>query len=524
MAESEYIKRYLMLLLFLTCISPYFHTDILKQTTVPLQSYSNEQVVTSDILSYTTHNPIVVIGDDNFTPNGFSGDGTWQSPYVIKNLNISSVDGPTLQFINVTRPFVIRSCLLTSPVEDNSSVISFKNASNWLVDNSTISGSRNGVYISECDNIRVMDNTISGQTHDALRVHFSRNVTLANNIVKQSDQGLFMTYTNDVIVTDNSFSQLQLGIYTERVINGSIESNVFEMSSGGVIYWGSNMTTRINRFVDISGVALGCTNGAMGYSSPNPRNFPLELQSYFEFNTFENCSVAFLTGWGGSSLFANNTILDCGVGVQLDYSAGNQIIGNSIQNSRTYNLLLEHTDLNLIHSNTITGAGIKNALDEDGLNYWDDRTSQGNIWDDYIGPEVYHISGSSEAIDHWPQRYGAPYISAINETEITVGTIGVNVTWNAFDSDPSIYTIYLNGTEILSEIWNGGNISISLDNYEVGTYNVTITVTDEEGLSSSHTVFVRVIPTYDPLFFPLFVVGSVGLVLCVVFFKKRSVI
>ncbi|MHA1881950.1 MAG: right-handed parallel beta-helix repeat-containing protein [Candidatus Thorarchaeota archaeon] len=482
--------------------------------------YINEPGITADIPNYTIHEPILVTGDDNFTQNGFVGNGTWQSPYVVENLNITSLSGPALQLINVTQPFVIRSCLLTSPVEDSSSVVSLENASNWLVANSTISGSRHGLSLIDCSNIRIMNNAISNQYRDGVKVEYSRNVTMTNNVFTHSMLGLDLMDTNGIKVKDNLFSQLLIGV-SAYAVGGVIESNVFTNCSGGVHHSESRIHTNNNSFIDITDAALLCTSALEGYGSPDPRNFPLELQSYAEFNTFENCSVAFVATFGGESLFANNTVLDCDVGVQLEYSAGNQIIGNIIQNSRTYNLWLDHTDLNLIHSNTITGAGIKNAIDEDGLNYWDDRTSQGNSWDDHIGPDVYHIPGSSNAIDHWPLRLGSPYISAINETEIVVGTIGVNITWSAFDSDPSIYTVYVNGTETLTEIWNGGNISISLDNYEVGTYNVTIVVTDEAGLTSSHTVFVRVILTYAPLFFPLSLVGIVGLVFCVGFYKKR---
>lgn len=494
--ESKNVTWYLTLFLLLTGISFLSYSDIpTKLATESPYLYFNESEITSESHNYTTHDPIIVIGDDNFTPNGFSGDGTWQSPYVIENLNITSLDVPAMQFVNVTRPFEIRSCLLTSPMYDMSSVVSFENASNWLVYNSTISGSENGLYFTESSNIRIMGNTISGQSRDSLRGHFSRNVTIANNVVRQSEEGLMLTYSNDMNVTDNLFSQLQLGIYARWVINGTIESNVFEKSSDGVCDSASKLYTQNNSFIDITGYALIRTGwNLLGYSSPNPSKFPLELRSYAEFNTFENCSVAFGAGWGGSLLFANNTILDCDVGVQLEYSTGNQIIGNIIRNSRTYNLWLEHTDLNQIHSNTITGAGVKNALDDDGLNYWDDRTSQGNSWDDHIGPDEYGISGTSDSVDHWPRRYGPPYLSVVNETEIAFSSTGVNVTWSAFDSDPSTYTIYINGTEMLSEIWNGGNVTLSLDDFEVGTYNLTAVVTDELGHSSSATVFVTITP------------------------------
>ncbi|MHA1216680.1 MAG: hypothetical protein ACTSPX_05100, partial [Candidatus Thorarchaeota archaeon] len=70
---------------------------------------------------------------------------------------------------------------------------------------------------------------------------------------------------------------------------------------------------------------------------------------------------------------------------------------------------------------------------------------------------------------------------------------GKNITWVVSDANPSSYVIYRNGTVVVSHIWDGSDIVVSLDGLSPGVYNFTLVVSDLGGLTASDTVFVTVL-------------------------------
>ncbi len=69
------------------------------------------------------------------------------------------------------------------------------------------------------------------------------------------------------------------------------------------------------------------------------------------------------------------------------------------------------------------------------------------------------------------------------------------VTWNPYDLHPISYTITCNDIVIASRLWNSSDesISLSLLDFTVGTYNVTLVVTDIGGNTASNSVLVTVL-------------------------------
>jgi hypothetical protein len=90
------------------------------------------------------------------------------------------------------------------------------------------------------------------------------------------------------------------------------------------------------------------------------------------------------------------------------------------------------------------------------------------------------------------QNLVAPTIEGPSDMSIEEGSTGNALTWVVFDTDPATYRVLENGSVFESDTWDGGNIVISLDGLEVGTYNYTCTVYDREGRSASDTVIVTV--------------------------------
>ncbi|TXT57565.1 MAG: Periplasmic dipeptide transport protein (modular protein) [Candidatus Thorarchaeota archaeon] len=88
-----------------------------------------------------------------------------------------------------------------------------------------------------------------------------------------------------------------------------------------------------------------------------------------------------------------------------------------------------------------------------------------------------------------------PSITLPDDISYEYGTTGNTITWVCGDSTPSSYRIYQNGTVIEEGSWDGTNISKNVDGLFPGTYNFTLELFDESGLSSYDTVFVEVTGT-----------------------------
>ena len=73
-----------------------------------------------------------------------------------------------------------------------------------------------------------------------------------------------------------------------------------------------------------------------------------------------------------------------------------------------------------------------------------------------------------------------------------MGNTGNSITWTPDDLFPHTYQILRNDTEVDSGSWDGSSITVSIDGLEVGTYNYTLSVSNEAGNQVTDTVFVYV--------------------------------
>ncbi|MFW9933316.1 MAG: hypothetical protein ACFFDR_11720, partial [Candidatus Thorarchaeota archaeon] len=85
-----------------------------------------------------------------------------------------------------------------------------------------------------------------------------------------------------------------------------------------------------------------------------------------------------------------------------------------------------------------------------------------------------------------------PTIDHPADIQYEEGTGGHSVTWVANDVNPSNWTLLHNGTPALTDEWNGGSITVSVDGLPAGVHNMTIIVSDVNGNTVSDTVMVFV--------------------------------
>ncbi|MHA2143064.1 MAG: hypothetical protein ACXADD_16385 [Candidatus Thorarchaeota archaeon] len=93
----------------------------------------------------------------------------------------------------------------------------------------------------------------------------------------------------------------------------------------------------------------------------------------------------------------------------------------------------------------------------------------------------------------------APAIDHPSNLVYEAGTMGHVITWNPSDLSPSSYTILRNGTTLISDVWDGSSIGVSVDGLLLGPYNYTLVVYDQLGNQASRTVLVEVVDTITPI-------------------------
>ena len=88
-----------------------------------------------------------------------------------------------------------------------------------------------------------------------------------------------------------------------------------------------------------------------------------------------------------------------------------------------------------------------------------------------------------------------PTIQGKTKMNFTEGTTGNNITWTVSGEHLANYTITINGTQVAGgTITKPGNITVNVDDLPAGVYNVTLTVINDVGSETSHTVIVTVRP------------------------------
>ncbi|MGY5878667.1 MAG: right-handed parallel beta-helix repeat-containing protein [Candidatus Thorarchaeota archaeon] len=508
-------------------------------------------VLPSDV---EVHSPITISGDNQFNSTaqseGWEGNGTAISPYIIEKLHIES-SYECIRIYGTTVHFVIRNCTflgsgaewqigITMQSVSNGTIMgcTFANlwigCMNWFVSD-CLWGSNyfgdltDGIWLEQATDCRILGNSfmsgglsISGYNpvnwiHEisenliagrpigyfkglsSLDIDVSpcgqvivancSDVQIFNGDVLDAGKGISIAHSNQSIVYDCEIGGGAYGIYLERTHEVTIDDcHVFGSSDVGMYINETSSTTIYN-----------CTIQDIGYAGVLAG---IGLNVVVSETVISSCGDVGITSYGASFLrIFNCTIQNNYNGITLGDCPYSLIIGNVIQYNDQYGLHIQWGSENTtMFGNEFRDNGFLNARDDGFDTWWDDGYRIGNMWSDYVGSGYYYVTGSRNGIDHYPGRIDfirVVEVSAAADQIYTVGTTGHNIVWETNCTYPSLLTVFRDGDVQRQEAWDGSTIVHNIDGLTVGTYNYTLVILDGFAGIASDTVIVTVSPP-DP--------------------------
>ena len=238
-----------LILVLLVVFSPYLiiteeNTPRINDTTsIETKHYHSSEV--------EYNSSVEILADGDFVVQGWPGNGTESSPYLISNLRFISRDVWPIIIYHTRAHFVINNCVV-EPTDVSLGArwgkgILLSNVTNGVVENCTIHDMNAGVYISDANNTIVRNNLIIA-CDTAISIHRIERCTFSNNSIRMGYEGISTYKLRNSNLTGNMIVESYTGLgLSPETMNNTIsqnrigwctEVNAFDTGSGNI--WDGN--------------------------------------------------------------------------------------------------------------------------------------------------------------------------------------------------------------------------------------------------------------------------------------------
>lgn len=258
------------------------------------------------VLGGDAHAPIVILGDDDFTPeNGvISGDGTNSDPYIIAGWEIDASEGVSygVKIENATASVVLRGLLIRGAgirlgfvsgatiencsISNSAVAVEIASSTDVVMRNNSLQALRRGLIISgatreeyrhDIDTTNILNGypvrylygregeTIEEITSSNLYVVNSRQMMITGNDIIKGD-GIFLAFVEDSFVTGNTvYQNRENGIHLYRCSGNELTANDFvannRQSGISLLFSDDNRIAENNLLANDSGLTLVASEG-----------------------------------------------------------------------------------------------------------------------------------------------------------------------------------------------------------------------------------------------------------------------
>ncbi len=421
-------------------------------------------------------------------------------------------------------------------------------------DTTIINGSKIGdIVIINADNVNINGFTIKNSSSSRYGIDVkSDNSNISNNIFNENGRGIniidtdnhsitgntFLHHSSTVIFTDysdyniisgNIFADTESGIQIDIGFSefNIISDNIFTFTWDGIRTWTSNNITITNNTLFGKGQKISINlyySDDCSISGNNINNFNegINLDNSNRNNIYNNKIIEcnnygiFLYRKNNYNIISDNILTDNNDnGIYLQGSStNNTIYYNTISSSLNGIYIKYNTNSNdnIIYHNNLIDNNL-NGLDGCSNNWNIDYPFGGNYWDDYIGDDnnrsqnqdipgsdgigdtEHNIPGGGSNMDYYPLMY--PWGEQQPVANYTLFEEYGGYVFNASSS-------YDRDGEVVSFEWDFGDgatsqgMTVSHAYNESGTYDITLTTTDNEGYKGNLTKTIDAVKNYPP--------------------------
>ncbi len=237
-------------------------------------------------LVLTPHNPILILGDGDFTlANGVtSGTGTPGDPYVIEGWEINASAENGIEIQDTRADFTIRNVYVHGGRDAIFNGIELYDVRNGCIQNSTISDNYRGIYswfaladfkiaennvtsnmmgvdLRDSTTVNVSGNNISGNWYG---IYFSgTGSTISGNAISVSNGSSIYAYGSDrIIITNNTVSNSRGGAYLSGCTRTNFSVNLLLAPCDGLFISDSTELALSSNVIVQTGIEIGGDNTA----------------------------------------------------------------------------------------------------------------------------------------------------------------------------------------------------------------------------------------------------------------------
>ena len=413
--------------------------------------------------AYSSHSPITITSDSDFEAQGWPGEGSSSSPYLISNLNITTESAVCLLIVNTSRHFTVRDCWFSSGGSEwRRGIITLENVVDGQIDNNVFAVGHIAMYVEDSSSCtftaniigtslmgfqayNLVDSDFSGNSQISesigysVHVEDSTNVDITNNFFQDSlYEGIGLTSCSDCYVAFNVLSGTNLhngqyGFALRNSIDCTVTQNNVTSFGTAIDITDGQMHTISENYINAcwGGVIIRGNNMTVSNNDISVTGFSIQLRDAFSITVNENVlrGTIYAIGVdiikGGNSQITDNTISELEYGMIIEGSVNVEVSDNRFSECYVAISLEELLDIGYgivlpvncrILNNQLEGCGFGFSITNPvGMNH----EISGNIID---GRPVRYLYGATNLqIDG--REYGQIILADCEDISITGGML-----------------------------------------------------------------------------------------------------
>ncbi|MCK5157521.1 MAG: right-handed parallel beta-helix repeat-containing protein [Candidatus Heimdallarchaeota archaeon] len=300
--------------------------------------------------------------------------------------------------------------------------------------NNNCNNNNNGIRFISSSHVTLINNTCNNNNIKGIKLENSSNAILTNNTCSiNNDYGILLSDSFNCRLTNNIFYDCGLIIWhstKDPYFSHIVENNWVNDKKLGYIVNSSNTIITTSIYGQL--ILINCSEMKISDQELSNTTVGLTLQycenSTLTDNTCNNNYYGILLFHSNNASLTNNTCNNNYNGFRLHYSDNIILTNNTITNNTRQGIYSSNCDFGLIIFNYIRanayygiyGLGSNNTIHHNSFidnnlggssqawdsgqnNIWyDNTTSEGNYWSDWIGVGDYQINGGAQIVDPYP--------------------------------------------------------------------------------------------------------------------------